>query len=91
MARVGRCLGSLLSGHSAGNSCRVPELLRDSPWGGCIVLGFARECAYLIGGPLVMAESGGIRVMYPHFFKMHPQMYPRVPPDSGTLRRTSVH
>ena len=29
--------------------------------------------------------------MYPHFPKMHPQMYPRIPPDSGTLRRTLTH
>ena len=29
--------------------------------------------------------------MYPRIPKMHPQMYPHVPPDSGTLRRTFAH
>ena len=27
----------------------------------------------------------------PHFLKMCPQMYPHIPPDSGTLRRTFSH
>lgn len=39
--------------------------------------GIFEACVY----PLVGA-------MYPHFSKMHPQMYPHVPPDSCTLKRT---
>ena len=39
-----------------------------------------------------VAGSVGVQnPMYPHFSEMHPQMYPHVPPDSGTLRRTFAH
>ena len=43
----------------------------------------------------VMALVGWLRgtcmAMYPHFWKKYPQMYPRIPPDSGTLQRTFAH
>jgi len=30
-------------------------------------------------------------VMYPHFLKMHPHLYPHVPPEPVTLPRTLLH
>ena len=36
--------------------------------------------------------GGGVYVpMYPHFSKRYPHLYPHLPPDSGTLRRTFAH
>jgi hypothetical protein len=41
-------------------------------------------CARVLGGGVYVP-------MYPHFSKRYPHLYPHIPPDSGTLRRTFAH
>ena len=41
-------------------------------------------CARVLGGGVYVP-------MYPHFSKRDPHLYPHLPPDFGTLRRTFAH